>query len=164
MSSNTKSIEQETRLENSSPSEEVMMESQELIPTLSDVSVNLEKAELMNLMEKQELLLERNRVLSARVDKLLNKYRTEPMVKKDGLDIIMKKAWGVVKKTGALYKCLIGEDGKIVKGSYRNKPGKVLEDIAVEVSGVKNGRKWLSWKRNKGGDFVRGTFKWLSDL
>lgn len=140
------------------------MESQELIPISLDASESLEKEELMKLMKEQENLNQQNRILSARVDKLLNKYRIESITKSGVLDAIVKKAWGVVKKTGNLYKCLVGVDGKIIKDSYRAQPGKVLEDIAVEVSGVKNGREWKSWRRNKGGDFVRGTFKWLNNL
>lgn len=72
-----------------------------------------------------------------------------------------EKAYGVMKKSGVLYKCFVDKAGAIVKGTFKVLAGKCLEDIATEVSGVKNERKWSSYKNNKTGQFVRGTFKWL---
>lgn len=75
----------------------------------------------------------------------------------------IKKAYGVTTR-GNLYKCLASSAGTMIKGTFRLIYGKCLSEIATEATGEKNGRKWSSMRNNKTGDFVRGTFKWITDL
>lgn len=164
MKKEPKLIAQDELLENSLSSGDEMMACQD--PTLTSLvaSTNMDICEMMKIIEDQKKIISANTELSRRVDKMLEKYR------KSGVDLpstmvgAVKKAWGIMKKGGALYRCLVGEDKKIIKESFRVRPGKKLEDIAELVTGTKAGRNWQSWKLKKGGDFVIGAFKWLTDL
>lgn len=120
----------------------------------SSVASDSKTKEVMEIIALEKKLKKDQEDLSTRVRKLVDK--TEGVSKGK-----VKKSYGITKDD-ALYKCVLDEFGKMIRGSYRACMGKSLHDIAEEVIGTKNGRDWSSWKEHKTGNFVRGTFKWLT--
>lgn len=130
---------------------------------LLENSQDSEIDEVLKILAVQRKLTEQMIDVNKRVNNLRKKYSDSEIEKIDS-ESIASKAWGIMKKTGMLYKCLVDPSGKMIKSSFKAKPAISLPDIAVRETGEKNGKEWESWRLKKGNDFVRGAFKWLNNM